>query len=105
MDTPGPGVLWRTQPKALSNKALTEYYPVRLIGHMECFGTEEHGNNQMEGLSNESVLSLRSYPFSSAKGAPATMAEVAIKRAQLPGASVREKLKAQDDAGVVAAFL
>ena len=33
------------------------------------------------------------------------MAEVAFKRAQLPGAATREKLKAQDDAGVVAAFL
>src|SRR3982751_3009728 len=33
------------------------------------------------------------------------MAEVAFKRAQLPGATIREKLKAQDDAGVVTAFL
>src|SRR3569833_2200036 len=72
---------------------------------MECFGTLGTRELQEEGLSNGSVLSLRSYPFSSAKGAPATMAEVAFKRAQLPGASIREKLKAQDDAGVVAAFL
>src|SRR5512133_3395777 len=33
------------------------------------------------------------------------MAEVAFKRAPLPGAAIRERLKAQDDAGVVAAFL
>jgi len=33
------------------------------------------------------------------------MAEVAIKRALLPGAATREKLRNEDDAGVVAAFL
>src|ERR1700749_4487233 len=33
------------------------------------------------------------------------MAEIAIKRAPLQGATIREKLKAQDDAGVVTAFL
>src|SRR5437763_3833489 len=33
------------------------------------------------------------------------MAEVALKRAPLPGAATRERLRAQDDAGVVAAFL
>src|ERR1700754_5242493 len=33
------------------------------------------------------------------------MAEVAFKRAQLPGAAIREKLKAEDDAGVVSSFL
>src|SRR5512133_2001659 len=33
------------------------------------------------------------------------MAEVAFKRAPLPGAAIRERLKAQDDAGVVTAFL
>ncbi|HKO15723.1 MAG TPA: sigma-70 family RNA polymerase sigma factor [Gemmatimonadaceae bacterium] len=33
------------------------------------------------------------------------MAELAIKRAPLPGAAIREKLRVEDDAGVVAAFL
>jgi len=33
------------------------------------------------------------------------MAEVAFKRAPLPGASIREKLRTQDDAAVVSAFL
>ena len=33
------------------------------------------------------------------------MAEVAIKRAVLPGTAVREKLRALDDAGVVSSFL
>jgi len=33
------------------------------------------------------------------------MAEVAIKRMQLPGAATREKLRSQDDSAVVAAFL
>src|SRR5262252_10741825 len=33
------------------------------------------------------------------------MAEVAIKRAPLPGLATREKLRAQDDASVVGAFL
>src|SRR3569623_1152791 len=33
------------------------------------------------------------------------MAEVAFKRAPLPGQATRERLKSQDDAGVVASFL
>jgi RNA polymerase sigma-70 factor, ECF subfamily len=33
------------------------------------------------------------------------MAEVAFKRAPLPGASIRERLRTQDDAAVVSAFL
>src|ERR1700712_2596235 len=33
------------------------------------------------------------------------MAEVAFKRAQLPGAAIRERLKGQDDAEVVTSFL
>jgi RNA polymerase sigma-70 factor, ECF subfamily len=33
------------------------------------------------------------------------MAELAIKRAPLPGAAIREKLRSEDDAGVVSAFL
>jgi RNA polymerase sigma-70 factor (ECF subfamily) len=33
------------------------------------------------------------------------MAEVAFKRAPLPGASIREKLRTEDDAAVVSAFL
>src|SRR5881409_1303239 len=33
------------------------------------------------------------------------MAEVAFKRAALPGASIREKLRSEDDAAVVSAFL
>src|ERR671938_1063899 len=33
------------------------------------------------------------------------MAEIAFKRASLPGASIRERLRTQDDAAVVSAFL
>ena len=33
------------------------------------------------------------------------MAELAMKRAPLPGAATRERLRAQDDATVVASFL
>jgi len=33
------------------------------------------------------------------------MADIAFKRAPLPGASIREKLRSEDDAAVVSAFL
>src|SRR5256714_15549026 len=39
------------------------------------------------------------------KGGHNQMAEVAFKRAPLPGTSIRERLRTQDDAAVVSAFL
>src|SRR6185436_16983430 len=53
----------------------------------------------------ESVPSVTTYPNSSAKGGMDYMAELAMKRAPLPGAATRERLRAQDDATVVASFL
>ena len=60
---------------------------------------------EFHSAKTESVLSVGSYPISSAKGARTIMAEVAIKRAPLPGAAIRERLRKEDDATVVSAFL
>src|SRR5438045_1507368 len=65
----------------------------------------DSARTELRRVKTESVLSVGSYPYSSAKGARTYMAEVAIKRAPLPGAATRERLRKEDDATVVSAFL
>ena len=83
---------------------LTTWFRSRLTGHTVCFSVVRGSGLRREDQI-ESVLSEWVVPFQQCQGGTDYMAEVAIKRALLPGAATREKLRAQDDAAVVAAFL
>src|SRR5436190_21221069 len=60
--------------------------------------------SSFRGIEIESVPSVTTYPNCSTHGGIDYMAELAMKRAPLPGAATRERLRAQDDATVVASF-
>ena len=95
--------LKQSTAKTIYTNVLTPDSNWRLIGIRSAFA---HGaRREFRRVKIESVLTVGSYPSSSAKGARTIMAEVAIKRAQLPGAATREKLRKEDDAAVVSAFL
>jgi RNA polymerase sigma-70 factor (ECF subfamily) len=97
------GRLQQSTAKTFHTNVLTPDSSWRLMGMRSAFS--HSARREFRRVKIESVLSVGSYPSRSAKGARTIMAEVAIKRAQLPGAATREKLRKEDDAAVVSAFL
>src|SRR4029078_11863004 len=90
-------------PKAFITNVLTQSSDGRLMGIPPAFAPCRFASSK--GSQIESVPSGMAYPTKAANEGIYPMSELALKRAVLPGAATREKLRTLDDAGVVAAFL
>src|SRR5262249_32730924 len=97
--------LGRQLSKFFSDNILTSRSDVRPMGTPSAFSSGAGGGNKSRSTRSNLFCRLGRTLSAVPRGHELIMAEIAIKRAPLPGLATREKLRTLDDGAVVAAFL